>query len=80
MKMEILKLESQLRDVHRELQRLFKDGETIRKYYKYQNSNTDSTSESFIVGFSSVIGDTYSLICDLEELVELDSECECNDE
>lgn len=70
MKDEALKLKEEVSEIHKKLQQLFKKAEKIRQFYKHQNEELDSISESFIVNFNNSIGDFYGVICDLEELLE----------
>ncbi len=76
MRVQLEEVRNELLDVHSRLIELFKKSEEIRKYYKYQNSDTDSISESFIVSHANIIGDIYGLTCDLDELIEIEDEDE----
>lgn len=70
MKKETSELREEISSIHKEMQQLFKKVEKVRSYYKYQCEETDSSSESFIINFNNLIGDTYGVICDLDELIE----------
>lgn len=70
MRDETLKVKEEVSEIHKQLQQLFKKAERIRQFYKHQNAELDSISESFIVNFNNSIGDFYGVICDLEELLE----------
>lgn len=74
MKDDVLKLRQEISDLHKQMQQSFKKAEEVRKFYKYQNQELDSISESFIINFSNSIGDFYGVICDLDELLEENDE------
>jgi hypothetical protein len=76
MKTQLEEVKNELLGVHSRLVELFKKSEEIRKYYKYQNRETDSVSESFIIGHANIIGEIYGLTCDLDELIEMEREDE----
>ncbi len=74
MRTQLEEVRNELLDVHSRLIELFKKSEEIRKYYKYQNREKDSVSESFIVSHANIIGDVYGLTFDLDELIKIEEE------
>lgn len=64
------------------LSQLENDVEEIRSYYKYQNSDTDSSSESLIITFTTLSSDVDHSIDRVNDLIdyEEDLECVCEEE
>lgn len=76
MKKELEDFRQETSKLHKQMQELFKRAEQIRRYYKYQDGSSDCSSESFIVDFNNLIGETYGVICYLDKLIEWEEERE----
>lgn len=76
MKERLLKLKKDLNSLQIQKELLGAEAEEIRSYYKHQNSDTDSDSESFIISFVS--GDLNGSIDALESLIDYEEEIECD--
>jgi len=58
-----------LEQIELDINALLPHAKQIRNFYKYQNSDTDSVSESYIVGLNNLLGDICGLRDELEELL-----------
>jgi hypothetical protein len=57
---------------------LQKEAEEIRSYYKHQNEETRSSSEGFIISYSSLDGEVdYVLDC-VNDLIDYEENLECD--
>lgn len=64
-------LRSELGLLKRKFEQLASEAEYVRSYYKYQNSETDSLSEDFIVSFSNQdVDGAFDAILDLLDYEE----------
>lgn len=75
MKETLIQVDLKLEAIKQQLEALKTDMENIRSYYKYQNDETRSISEDFIVTYSNM-GDIQCLQDLIEELLIIETEDE----
>lgn len=61
-----------LTKINEEIKSLEEDAEEVRQYYKYQSTELDQSSESFIVEFSNL--ELSGLLRSLREIQELEED------
>lgn len=75
MKEKLEAFKSQIEEMRKKFVSLKDDADYIRSYYKHQNDETRSTSESFIVHYSGYF-EFESLIENLDELISYEEDLE----
>lgn len=81
MKKELESFKNKLENIQKSISDLKSEAENIRSYYKYQNEETRSISEDFIVSYSNC-SDIECIIDSIDSLIEYEEEqeCDCDEE